>query len=64
MQRSGFLKKIVFVDLLIGLTITAVAWVNLGTEGMAARFCNLVHVETCDEIEWSEEYSELLDDQE
>ena len=49
------IKKVVVVDLMISIVITAVTWKALGTEGLAAEFCNLTNVEMCDEVEWSDE---------
>jgi hypothetical protein len=48
-------KQLLFVDLMIGIVITIVTWKTLGTEGLAAEFCNLTDVEMCDEVEWTED---------
>jgi hypothetical protein len=56
MQVSDSIKKFIAADLAIGLFITATVWSSLGTEGMAAKFCESIHVDRCDEVEWSEEY--------
>lgn len=56
MQISKVVKRFLALDLTIGIAITIITWMNLGTEGMAARFCSLTNVERCNEIEWSEEY--------
>ena len=56
MQLSKVVKKFLAFDLAIGLAITVVTWMSLGTEGMAAKFCSLTNAERCDDVEWSEEH--------
>ena len=56
MQLSEVVKKFLAFDLIIGIGITAITWMSLGTEGMAAKFCDLTNAERCDEVEWSEEH--------
>ena len=46
-------KKIAIVDLTIGIAIAIFTWKTLGTEGLAAEFCNLTNVEMCNEVEWT-----------
>lgn len=58
MKVSEGIKKVIALDLIIGVSIAAVVWNSLGTEGMAAKFCDSIHVDRCDEIDWSEEYAE------
>lgn len=61
MKISKTVKKIAMADLMIGLAITAMLWMSIGTEGMAERFCSLIAIEKCNEIEWSERESELYE---
>lgn len=56
MRVSDKIKKIIAIDFAIGVILTVVLWNTLGMEGMAAKFCDSIHVDRCDEIEWSEEY--------
>jgi len=56
MKVLGAVKKFIAIDFAVGIIVTAVLWRSIGTEGMAAKFCSLAHVEMCDEIEWSEEF--------
>lgn len=57
MRISEMVKKYIAIDLVIGALITIGIWTSIGTEGMAAKFCELTAVAKCDEIEWSEEYA-------
>jgi len=56
-SKKDNVKKFILLDLTIGLIIAGTMWNSLGAEGMAAKFCDSIHVERCDEIEWSEEYA-------
>jgi hypothetical protein len=58
MKVSENIKRLIGLDLAIGVFIATIAWNSLGTEGMAAKFCSSIHVDRCDEIDWSEEYAE------
>lgn len=58
MEVSDNIKRLIGLDLAIGIFIATIAWNSLGAEGMAAKFCNSIHVDRCDEIDWSEEYAE------
>lgn len=62
-KTFDIVKKFLIADLAIGLLLTVIAWTTLGTEGMAAKFCNLTHAARCDEIEWSEKYDRTRDPQ-
>lgn len=55
MKLSKAVKTFLAADLMIGLTITCLTWMTLGTEGLAAKYCSWTHAKRCDDIEWSEE---------
>ncbi|MHC4434244.1 MAG: hypothetical protein ACYTBS_20565 [Planctomycetota bacterium] len=56
MKASGKLRRFLILDLTIGILVAATVWNRLGMEGMAAMFCESIHVDRCDEVDWSEEY--------
>ena len=58
MKISKTVRKFLAIDLLIGVGITVVAWDSLGQEGMAKEFCDQIHLDQCDEIEWEEDDAE------
>ena len=54
MQVPEVVKKFLALDLIIGVVITIAVWSSVGTEGLAAKFCELTDADRCDEVEWSE----------
>lgn len=56
MRVSKVAKKFLLADLCLGLIITTITWMTLGTEGLAAKYCSLTHARSCDDIEWSESH--------
>jgi len=51
-QFKEFARQWVILELIIAGLIA----VHLGVEGLAFKFCSYLHVQTCDEVEWSDEY--------
>ena len=49
-------KEFVHQWIVIELTIAVLIALHLGVEGLAFEFCNYLHVQTCDEVDWSDEY--------
>lgn len=54
-------KELVKKWILLEMIIAGLIAVHLGVEGLAFEFCNYVPVQTCEEVEWSDDHQRARD---
>jgi hypothetical protein len=47
-------KNMLKTWVMLELVIAGLIAVHLGPEGLAAQFCKYLHVDRCDQVEWTE----------